>query len=77
MTAQVHNRLKGKVIGKYWSMINRPRALRDIIHRLLKSSAGLEPAQYTYETNSKKMAMLARNYHNRIQKDRRETAPDI
>jgi hypothetical protein len=58
-------------------MINKPRKPRDIIHRLLKSPAGLEPAQYACETNSKKMATLARNHHNKIQKDGRETAPDI
>ncbi|KAJ7328025.1 Endonuclease/exonuclease/phosphatase [Mycena albidolilacea] len=78
-TAQARNRLEGEVISKYWSMINKPRKPRDIIDRLLKdeSAKTLDPVNYKYETNSKKMATMARNYHNKIQKDRRETAPDI
>jgi uncharacterized protein (DUF433 family) len=58
-------------------MINKPKKPRDIIDRLSKNTSALDPADYSYESNSKKMTMIARNYHNKIQKDRRETAPDI
>ncbi|KAJ7347214.1 Endonuclease/exonuclease/phosphatase, partial [Mycena albidolilacea] len=76
-TAEVRNRLEGEVISKYWSMINKPKKPRDIIDRLLKDTSALDPADYSYESNSKKMATMARNYHSKIQNDRRETAPDI
>jgi hypothetical protein len=76
-TAEVQNHLEGEVISKYWSMINKPKKPKDIIDRLLKDTSALDPADYSYESNSKKMATMARNYHSKIQNDRREMAPDI
>jgi hypothetical protein len=72
MTAQIRNRLEGEVIGRYWSRLNKPTKPRDIIHRLQKESEDLE-AEPIYETDSRKMATMARNYHNKIQFDRRDT----
>ncbi|KAK7007212.1 hypothetical protein R3P38DRAFT_2480014, partial [Favolaschia claudopus] len=54
--------------------INKPRKPKEIIHRLLRNRE-LEDAPQ-YETNSKRMANIARNYHNKLQKDRRDVTPD-
>ncbi|KAJ7289805.1 Endonuclease/exonuclease/phosphatase, partial [Mycena rebaudengoi] len=75
LTAQVRNRLEGEIISRYWSKINKPSKPRDIINRLKKDSDPEGPIQY--ETNSKKMATLARNYHNKIQSERTATPADI
>ncbi|KAK7040434.1 DNase I-like protein, partial [Favolaschia claudopus] len=66
LTAQIRNRIEGEVIGKYWTMLNKPAKPREVIHRLriTPENPDEEP---TYETNSKKMATMARNYHNKIQ----------
>ncbi|KAK7034152.1 hypothetical protein R3P38DRAFT_2772255 [Favolaschia claudopus] len=34
--ARIRNRLEGEVISKYWSMINKPKKPREVIHRLKK-----------------------------------------
>jgi alpha-ketoglutarate-dependent taurine dioxygenase len=64
MTAQLRNRLEGEVIGRYWSRLNKPAQPRDIIHRLKKESEDPE-TEPTYETDSKRMATMARDYHNK------------
>lgn len=78
MSAQVRNRLEGEIIGHYWSMINKARKPRELIQRLIKPGTDpLADADTQYETDSQRMADIARNYHNSIQKQRRDTAPDI
>ncbi|KAJ7141072.1 hypothetical protein C8R44DRAFT_604515 [Mycena epipterygia] len=74
-SARIRNRLEGEVIGPYWTKINKPHKPRDIVHRLRKAANPEEPP--SYETNSKKMASMARNYHNRIQSERTGTLPHI
>jgi hypothetical protein len=79
MSAQIRNRLEGEIISKYWSMLNRVKKPKDVIHRLKKppdrnTAVGTQPV---YETNSKNMANIARNYHNKIQKDREDILPDV
>ncbi|KAK7016575.1 Endonuclease/exonuclease/phosphatase, partial [Favolaschia claudopus] len=78
INARIRNKLEGEVISKYWSMINKPKKPRDIIHRLRKPRAPNAPedAPPIYETNSGNMANIARNYHNDIQHDRNNTPPD-
>ncbi|KAJ7044166.1 hypothetical protein C8F04DRAFT_905690, partial [Mycena alexandri] len=68
LTAQVRNRLEGEVIGTYWTAINKPKKPRDIILRLKKDSNPTEPPKY--ETNSKRMATMACDYHDKIQNAR-------
>ncbi|KAJ7266032.1 Endonuclease/exonuclease/phosphatase, partial [Mycena rebaudengoi] len=75
MSAQVKNRLEGEIIGRYWSSINKSKKPRELISRLKKSPPEAEVVEY--EKNSKKMATMAMKYHDKIQSDRRETAPDI
>ncbi|KAK7007352.1 Endonuclease/exonuclease/phosphatase, partial [Favolaschia claudopus] len=67
LSAQVRNRLEGEVISSYWTQINKPHKPRDIIARL-RNSASTEDIP-RYETNSKNMADMARNYHNSLQND--------
>ncbi|KAK7013501.1 hypothetical protein R3P38DRAFT_2788396 [Favolaschia claudopus] len=79
LNARIRHKLGAEVISEYWFKINKPRKPKEVIYRLLKSrelDARLEDAPQ-YETNSKRMANIARNYHNKLQKDRREVAPDI
>ncbi|KAJ6531215.1 hypothetical protein B0H19DRAFT_848702, partial [Mycena capillaripes] len=73
LSAQVRNRLEGEIIGRYWSRINKPHKPRDIIFRLRKNPTPTDPEELPqYETNSKKMASMARDHHNKIQSDRSE-----
>ncbi|KAK7000162.1 Endonuclease/exonuclease/phosphatase, partial [Favolaschia claudopus] len=76
LTAQVRNRLEGEVIGEYWSRINKPHKPRDVISRLRKPTEDPEE-QAQYETNSKRMATMARDYHDNLQEDRSDTPADI
>lgn len=55
--------LKGEKINKYWTKVNNPRKLRDIIHHLLDPQTG-RPV-----TRSDKMAELARDYHEKLQSE--------
>jgi exonuclease III len=75
LTAQVRNRLEGEIISRYWSMINKPKKPRDLINRLRKDTGPDGPI--AYETDSKKMATLARNYHKKIQSDRTDTPTEV
>ncbi|KAJ7276388.1 Endonuclease/exonuclease/phosphatase, partial [Mycena haematopus] len=78
MSVLIRNRLEGEIIGRYMSAINKAKKPREVLRRLLKP--GYDPMADTtakYETDSQRMAMIARNYHNSIQKVRRGTTPDI
>ena len=55
--------IKGEQINKYWSKVNNPRVLRDLIHRLVHPDTGEAVAR------SDRMSELARDYHNNIQKE--------
>ncbi|KAJ7938730.1 hypothetical protein B0H13DRAFT_1851316 [Mycena leptocephala] len=78
LSAQVRNRLEGEIIGSYWSALNRAKKPREMIRRLLKPGHDpLGDATAKYETYSKRMATIVPNYHNSIQKQRRDTTPDI
>jgi hypothetical protein len=74
LSSQIRNKLEGEVISKYWTGINKPHAPREIIHRFVKDKRAEVPQ---YETNSQRMANMARDYHNEIQKERTEVQPEI
>jgi hypothetical protein len=57
-----YDRLEGETISKYWSEVNKSKILRDVIYALEKLNINL----IKYETKSKNMAELARNYHNHL-----------
>jgi hypothetical protein len=74
LSSQIRNRLEGEVITKYWTGINKPHAPWEIIHRLVKDTRVEVPQ---CKMNSKRMANMARDYHNKIQKERMEVLPEI
>ncbi|KAK6978285.1 hypothetical protein R3P38DRAFT_2449212, partial [Favolaschia claudopus] len=78
ISANIRNRLEGEVISKYWSMINKPQKPRDVIHRLRKPPNPNQPNTGTaiYESDSRRMANIARNHHNNIQNERRDSTED-
>lgn len=55
--------VKGEQINKYWSKINNPNPLCDLIHHLI------HPTTNTPVTRSNKMAELTRDYHENLQKE--------
>jgi len=62
-TSAVKNRLEGETISRYWSKLNKEKLPRDTIHRLRNPLDETEG----YETNSIRMAEMARNYHDKLQ----------
>ncbi|PPQ81141.1 hypothetical protein CVT26_011105, partial [Gymnopilus dilepis] len=58
------SRLEGETISKFWIQINKENTPRDTITMLRKDGPGPMPI---YERNSKKMAELARDYHDTLQ----------
>lgn len=69
ISAKIKNRLEGEVIGRYWSAVNKSKKPRDVLRRLLKP--GHNPLGNTaakYETDSQRMATIARNYHNKFRR---------
>jgi hypothetical protein len=56
-------------------MINKPKKPRDLINRLKRDTGPDGPV--VYKTNSKKMATMAKNYHDRVQSDRKNTPADV
>jgi len=67
-----HNRLEGETISKYWSEVNKAKAPRDAIYALEKPNT----MPVKYETKSKNMAELARNYHHNLLLAGLDTPPD-
>ena len=55
----------GEVLGGAWSAINKERKPRDLVFRLKTPNS--DPP--TYERDSRRMAKLARDYHNDLQSD--------
>ena len=62
-TSAVKNRLEGETISRYWTRLNKAKTPRDTIYQLKNPLDNTEG----YETNSARMAELARNYHERLQ----------
>jgi hypothetical protein len=67
-----HDKLEGETISKYWSEINKSKSPRDAIYALEKPNTN----PIKYETKSKNMAELARNYHNHLLQAGLDTPPD-
>ena len=55
----------GEVLGGVWSAMNKDRKPRDVLYRLKSTNNNGEG----YERDSRRMAMLARDYHEKLQKD--------
>ena len=67
-----HDRLEGETISKYWSEVNKSKTPRDAIYALEKPNTN----PIIYETKSKNMAELARNYHHHLLQAGLNTPPE-
>ncbi|TFK80342.1 DNase I-like protein [Polyporus arcularius HHB13444] len=71
--ARATHRLYGEHPTKYWSKLHKERAPRDIINAFEKNPDRSASVEAVYETDSAKMAEMARRHHNGVQRD----DPDI
>ena len=63
----VRNRIEGETISRYWTQTNKEIKPRDVFYALRKPHVhGVEDI---YESSSNKMAELARDYHESLQKE--------
>ena len=68
MLIAVKNRIEGETMTRSWTQSNKVEKPRDTIYALRKHQTD-NNRQDPYEKNSQKMAELARNYHENLQKD--------
>ena len=69
-SVKIKSYLYGETISKYWTGLNKQRKPKSLIQRLIKP--GSNPTNPEYEKSSKKMANLARDYHEQLQQDNTE-----
>ncbi len=69
------HRLYGDRPTKYWSKLHRECAPRDIISAFEKEGLTGPAGEKLYETDSKKMAMIARTHHMNVQRDAPDSKP--
>ena len=65
----VKNRIEGETMIRSWTQSNKMEKPRDIIYALRKPQWNNNAEQDPYEKNSRKMAELAQDYHENIQKE--------
>ena len=63
---KLKNRLEGETISKSWCRLGKEKAPRDVIYALRKPASERENEE-RYEKDSKRMAHLAREYHESLQ----------
>jgi exonuclease III len=68
-----HDKLEGETISKYWSEVNKSKTPRDAIYALEKPNT----LPVEYETKSKNMAELARDYHHNLLLAGLDTPPAV
>ncbi|KAH9858141.1 Endonuclease/exonuclease/phosphatase [Lenzites betulinus] len=75
--SRAKHHLDGERPTKYWSRLHKPIAPRDLIPAFeIENAAGRANAVgHTYESDSTRMAEMARAYHDNIQRDERDV-PD-
>ncbi|KDQ32578.1 hypothetical protein PLEOSDRAFT_1098576 [Pleurotus ostreatus PC15] len=71
----IMDRLEGEKMTRSWIQTNRQIKPRDIMYMLKKPNQDGPTTEY--EKNSRRMAELARNYHDNLQNDGRETRDEI
>ncbi len=76
-----HHWLEGEAVTKYWMQVNKDIKPREVVHALRErvepgaaGAAAPEP-QFAYEKHSQRMAELARDYHENLQKLEKDVAP--
>ena len=70
------HRLFGERPTKYWSKIHKERKPQDLIQAFEKNPDRSPTEEPRYESNSFKMAKMARNHHNGIQQDNKTMKPE-
>ncbi|OJT05021.1 Transposon TX1 uncharacterized 149 kDa protein [Trametes pubescens] len=73
--SRAKHRMDGERPTKYWVHLNKAKTPRDLIpafERLRREGSGEEA---TFETDSRKMAQMARAHHNGIQRDGPDVSP--
>ncbi|KAI9056760.1 DNase I-like protein, partial [Trametes sanguinea] len=69
------HKLEGERPTKYWSKLHKPCAPREVIHAFEKPSLSNQGPNVTYETDSERMAEMAREYHDSLQRDDPDAPP--
>ncbi|KAJ3002608.1 hypothetical protein NUW54_g5756 [Trametes sanguinea] len=76
---QANGRARHKIDGerptKYWTKLHKPCAPRDLIPAFEHPHNPADGSDVRYETDSVKMAEMARNYHDRVQMDEEDVPP--
>ncbi|KAJ8457104.1 hypothetical protein ONZ45_g18449 [Pleurotus djamor] len=74
-TVRALDRLEGETISRSWIRNNKKLKPRDIIYALKRLDQA--PGETRYETKSRKMSTLARDYHEELQRDQREDRDEV
>ncbi|KAI0764255.1 Endonuclease/exonuclease/phosphatase, partial [Trametes elegans] len=72
---RARHRINGERPTKYWTKLHKPCAPRDLIPAFECPNDQSNGAGTTYETDSIKMAEIARNYHDHVQLDEEGVPP--
>ncbi|KAJ7601953.1 Endonuclease/exonuclease/phosphatase, partial [Mycena polygramma] len=72
----INSKIHNETLSREWTQTNKERKPRDMIYALRKPGA-LANDDQIYEKDSRKMAELARNYHNDLQVDEIEPDPEL
>ncbi|KAH9890117.1 Endonuclease/exonuclease/phosphatase, partial [Cubamyces lactineus] len=73
--SRARHRIDGERPTKYWSKLHKPCAPRDLIHAFERPHNPGNDAGTIYETDSVKMAEMARNHHDHVQLDEEGVPP--
>ncbi|KAI1784598.1 hypothetical protein LXA43DRAFT_976619 [Ganoderma leucocontextum] len=73
---ELKRRLEGEWPTKYWMGLHKPATTCEVIAALEKNPDWAEGEEPCYETNTEKLAELARRHHGRIQKDGPDVKPE-
>ncbi len=73
--ARARHRLEGERPTKYWTNINREAKPRDVMYSLEREGETALDGSPVYETDSCKMAELARKHHTDLQRDGADVRP--
>ncbi|OSC96465.1 DNase I-like protein, partial [Trametes coccinea BRFM310] len=72
---RARHRIDGERPTKYWTKLHKPCAPRDLIPAFERPNGPNSGPGTTYETDSVKMAEMARNYHEQVQLDEEGVPP--
>ncbi|KAI0358356.1 hypothetical protein OH77DRAFT_1519020 [Trametes cingulata] len=67
--SRAKHRVDGEAPTRYWTRLNRPRAPREMIPAFEKEGELTPAGEKVYETDSRKMASMAKTHYDNVQKD--------